>query len=158
MLEECKSAQERWGGVHRLIDNWLNERQSMIVLYCKLLRSKPLSDEEALPQTVSRFCQVMMDYCSAGHFEIYNQLLQEASQYDDGGIELAGSVVPKIDAITGQCVDFNDTYDQHCSLEQFCHFADELSSLGERLAERFELEDMLIERLHNAHRDLAAEA
>lgn len=158
MLEECKSAQERWGGVHRLIDNWLNERQTLIVLYCKVLKCKPLSAEESLPQLVSQLCQVMMDYCSAGHFEVYNQLLQEATEYDDGGVELAASVVPKIDAITTQCVDFNDTYDQNCSFEQFCHLASELSELGERLEERFEMEDMLIEQLHNAHRDLATSA
>ena len=25
MLEQCKNAQERWGGVHQLIDKWLND-------------------------------------------------------------------------------------------------------------------------------------
>ena len=26
MLESCQNAQERWGGVHLLIDRWLQER------------------------------------------------------------------------------------------------------------------------------------
>ena len=32
MLEDCKSAQERWGGVSEIIDRWLQERQQMLVL------------------------------------------------------------------------------------------------------------------------------
>ena len=71
MLENCKTAHERWGGVHQLIDNWLAERKKLIVLYCNLSASKPLSAEQSLGENVGCFCQVMMDYCSAGHFEIY---------------------------------------------------------------------------------------
>jgi len=33
------------------------------------------------------------------------------------------------------------------------HLCQDLSDLGELLAERFELEDRLIETLHNAHKD-----
>lgn len=157
MLENCKSARERWGGVHKLIDGWLTERQSLIVLYCHLSSSKPLSDEEPLPQLIHQFCEVMMDYCSAGHFEVYQQLLIEAAEYDDGGVELASKLVPKIDAITTNCVDFNDTYDKNCSFERLSLLPNDLSVLGEKLEERFELEDQLIERLHTAHQSEAAE-
>ncbi|MEC8915981.1 MAG: Rsd/AlgQ family anti-sigma factor, partial [Pseudomonadota bacterium] len=31
MLEDCKTAQERWGGVHALIDRWLEQRYDMLV-------------------------------------------------------------------------------------------------------------------------------
>ena len=30
MLESCRNAQERWGGVHQLIDRWLHERQQLV--------------------------------------------------------------------------------------------------------------------------------
>ena len=33
MLESCKNAQERWGGVHQLIDRWLQERQELIGVF-----------------------------------------------------------------------------------------------------------------------------
>ncbi|MFT6421094.1 MAG: regulator of sigma D, partial [Porticoccus sp.] len=36
MLENCKSAKERWGGVSQLIDQWLEERQEMLVRFCAL--------------------------------------------------------------------------------------------------------------------------
>jgi regulator of sigma D len=157
MLENCKSARERWGGVHKMIDSWLSERQELIVLYCNLSASKPLSTEEPLANSIQRFCQVMMDYCSAGHFEIYEQLILEAKEYDDGGVELAKELVPQLDKLTSRCVDFNDTFDQDCAFEQLAKLPAELSALGEILEERFELEDQLIERLHNTHRDQVPE-
>lgn len=158
MLDNCKTARERWGGVHKLIDSWLSERQELIVLYCNLSASKPLSAEDPLASNIQRFCQVMMDYCSAGHFEIYEQLIIEAKEYDDGGLEVAKDIVPQLDLLTSKSVDFNDTYDQHCAFEQLAKLPGELSALGEIMEERFELEDQLIERLHNAHRELVAEA
>ena len=31
MLEDCKNALERWGGVHVLIDRWLDQRRQLLV-------------------------------------------------------------------------------------------------------------------------------
>ena len=33
MLENCKTARERWGGVSVIIDRWLQERQDLLVLF-----------------------------------------------------------------------------------------------------------------------------
>ena len=33
MLESCRNAQERWGGVHLLIDRWLKERHELVRAY-----------------------------------------------------------------------------------------------------------------------------
>ena len=76
MLEKYKNAQERWGGVSEIIDRWLKERQELLVLYCNL------SDISSDPDKIERggelkaLCQVMVDYVSAGHFEIYDKLMQ----------------------------------------------------------------------------------
>ncbi|WP_430460631.1 sigma D regulator [Thalassolituus sp. LLYu03] len=157
MLEGCKTAQERWGGVHKLIDSWLNARQELIVEFCRLSASKPLSAEEPLSATLASFCQNLMDYCSTGHFEIYEQLVREAKDYEDeDGLELARTLVPQLDTLTTRCVDFNDTYDQNCTFDMLAQLPGELSGIGEILEERFQLEDRLIERLHNIHRDLVA--
>ncbi|MAD44625.1 MAG: sigma D regulator [Oceanospirillaceae bacterium] len=156
MLETCKSAQERWGGVHKLIDRWLNSRQGLIVQFCALSSGKPLSLDAPLGDTLSRFCETLMDYCSHGHFEIYDQLLAEAREYqDEEGIELANTLVPKLDELTSRCVDFNDTYDEHCTFDQLARLPADLSGIGELLEERFELEDQLIEKLHNIHQQPA---
>ena len=154
MLEQCKNAQERWGGVHQLIDKWLNERQSLIVLFCNLSASKPLSEEEPLAENLQRFCEVMMDYCSAGHFEIYEQLVQEAREFNDGGLELAAKLYPKIEQTTETALNFNDRLNgQSLTESEVRDLFQQLPELGETLESRFEMEDFLIEHLHNAHAD-----
>ncbi|WP_221793451.1 sigma D regulator [Oceanobacter mangrovi] len=157
MLEKVNTARERWGGVHNMVDSWLSDRQGLIVKYCALSAAKPLSEEEIpLAQLVQDFCQVMMDYCSAGHFEIYQRLMDEARDYADGSVEFAETLVPRLDELTGLCVDFNDNYDRFCDLEQLAKLPAELSRVGEVLEERFELEDQMIERLYTAHQETAA--
>ena len=33
MLESCSNAQERFNGVHKLIDNWLHDRSELVKAY-----------------------------------------------------------------------------------------------------------------------------
>ncbi|NVK37509.1 MAG: sigma D regulator [Gammaproteobacteria bacterium] len=158
MLESCKDAKERWGGVHSIIDRWLNERQELLVLYCAIKGLKPYSPRETpLSVKVEAFCQVLMDYCSAGHFEVYEQLIREAKEFNDGGLELAKHHYPRLEEITVKCVEFNDNYDcaEQC-IEKLTDLPKDLSELGELLEERFELEDELIEALHNVHKEMIA--
>ena len=101
MLESCESAQERWGGVHKIIDKWLNERQELLVLYVAIQGLKPFSSRETpVSVKIQAFCQVLMDYCSAGHFEVYEQLIKEAEEFNDGSIELANKHYPRLEFIT----------------------------------------------------------
>jgi len=158
MLEKVNDAKERWGGVHTMVDSWLNSRQGLIVQFYNLSAAKPLCPEQTpLAELVQAFCETMMDYCSAGHFDIYERLMVEAREYDDGGVEFAETIVPRLDELTGICVDFNDNYDRYCDMEQLGKLPASLSRLGEVLEERFALEDQLIERLHTAHRELVSE-
>ena len=160
MLENCRSAKERWGGVHDLIDRWLHERQELIVLYCNVtgFEDVALSNQSTAEKTQA-FCQILMDYHSAGHFEVYEQLIEETQAFDDNsGVDLARELVPKIEQMTEVAVNFNDKYDHpednYDELAQ--ELAADLSKLGEILEARFELEDRLIERLHIAHKELVA--
>jgi regulator of sigma D len=154
MLENCKTAQERWGGTHQMIDRWLEERKTVLVHYFDISVEKAIEpDNQALPL----FCEVLMDYVSAGHFEVYEQLVREAKEFNDGGIELAKKLYPQLEATTNRILDFNDRYDtaEH-TLAHKDSLAADLSRIGETMTERFELEDQLIERLHNIHREQIA--
>lgn len=152
MLENCQNARERWGGVSELIDRWLKERQELLVHYCALSGETDRSDTEALQPKFVRLCEVLMDYLSAGHFEVYEQLIQEAREFNDGGLELAGRVYPEIEKTTEIALDFNDRLDGGTLTgEDAEKLFGELSRLGEALENRFEMEDVLIDQLHNAH-------
>ncbi|MGF2735463.1 sigma D regulator [Marinobacter sp. DUT-1] len=159
MLENCRNARERWGGVSELIDRWLKERQELLVHYCDLTGENDFSQTEALTEKFVRLCEVLVDYVSAGHFEIYEQLIQEAREFNDGGLELAAKVYPKIEQTTEIALNFNDRLDgQSLSESQVRELFNELSRLGEALESRFEMEDFLIEHLHNAHAEKVASA
>lgn len=159
MLDNCRNARERWGGVSELIDRWLKERQQLLVRYCELSGENDFSQTEALKEKCVRLCEVLVDYVSAGHFEVYEQLIQEAREFNDGGLELAAKVYPQIEKTTEVALNFNDRVDGRILSEQEIEalFA-ELSSLGEVLASRFEMEDFLIENLHTAHAGKLASA
>lgn len=159
MLENCRNAKERWGGVNELIDRWLKGRQELLIHYCDLSGENDFSQTEALKQKFIRLCEVLVDYVSTGHFEIYEQLIGEAREFNDGGLELAAKVYPRIQKTTEVALNFNDQLDdRELSEQDVKNLFEALSHLGESLESRFEMEDFLIEHLHNVHGDKVAPA
>ncbi|MDU4250363.1 sigma D regulator [Pseudomonas sp.] len=155
MLESCRNAQERWGGVHQLIDRWLRDRHELVRAFDSL-------DGVQAPKTnaedLQNFCQLLLDYVSAGHFEVYEQLMNEAQAFGDTrGLELAKQIYPRLETITANALNFNDRCDNGDCREGTC-LTSELKTLRQQLHERFELEDCLIEVLHNSHEQKAVTA
>jgi regulator of sigma D len=150
MLEKCKGAQDRWGGVSDIIDGLLGSRQ-VLISHFVALPSQNIANE--LSSKLSIFCGLLMDYISSGHFEVYEQLLREGGQLDDGSLEKAQQLFPLIQPTTDQALDFNDKYLSMASptVQEIREFADQLSLLGETLEIRFSLEDKMIELLHLTH-------
>ena len=152
MLDQC-TIQERFDGVTQLIDRWLHDRQDLIVQFCALSGVREYRPAAA-SNRLGRFCEVLVDYISAGHFEVYYQLIREAEAFDDGSAEQAKTLLPHIIDGTEMAMDFNDKYGD--SLGPFDNLAQDLSQLGETLATRFDYEDRLIDTLHEAHREQIA--
>ncbi len=162
MLENCKSVKERWGGVSKILDGWLQQRQELIVEFCTVSGVHDTSSLHAkdTSEGLRHFCELMVDYISAGHFEVYDHLIQEAEEFNDGkGLEVARRLYPEVSKTTEQVLAFNDNFDAVLSTQDDSpSLARELSKLGETLVSRFELEDQLIESLHYSHRELIASA
>lgn len=154
MLENCKSAKERWGGVNEMIDRWLEERQAMLVQYCALSGlDQNLSDLQR-GEKLRSFCQILVDYVSAGHFEVYDQLIKEGREFDDAeALQEAGKLYDTIDTTTERLLDFNDKY---LETDDVSSLSTDLSHLGEALEVRFSTEDRLISVLHTSHKDLVS--
>lgn len=154
MLNQCESARERWGGVSEVIDRWLKERQELLILFCNLSKDEPViteDDQVEKEATLRRFCQILVDYVSAGHFEIYNQLAKEGKEFgDEEGLARAKKHYQVVDTTTEHTLDFNDKYQE---TDDMSSLTKDLSALGETLAVRFEAEDCMIEILHMAHKD-----
>lgn len=154
MLENCKTAKERWGGVSEIIDRWLEERQEMLVQYCALSGlNEDLSDIQR-GEKLRSFCQILVDYVSAGHFEVYDQLIKEGREFDDAdALQEAGKLYDVVDKTTEKLLDFNDKY---LETDDLAALSPDLSQLGEALEIRFSAEDRLIAVLHTAHKDLVS--
>jgi regulator of sigma D len=154
MLENCKSAKERWGGVNEIIDRWLEERQAVLVEYCALSGlAQDLSDLQR-GEKLRGFCQILVDYVSAGHFEVYDQLIKEGREFEDAdALQEAGKLYDTIDTTTEKLLDFNDKY---LETDDISSLSSDLSQLGEAMEVRFSAEDRLISVLHTSHKDLVS--
>lgn len=150
MLNRFETAQQKWGGSSRYIDNWLQDRRYLIVSYCQLTSLPPFeskrTQEFPSPSDVMTFCQQLMDYLSSGHFEVYERITAQCDNAESK--KLAERLTPKISASTDVAVDFNDKYAE-IENEDWDTFDKDLSQLGQALVERFELEDQLIQNLYN---------
>ena len=59
------------------------------------------------------FCELMVDYISAGHFEVYDHLIQEAEEFNDGkGLDVARRLYPQVSKTTEVALAFNDSFDE----------------------------------------------
>jgi|SRR5690554_3786516 regulator of sigma D len=149
MVIDGKTAEERWARVNQVIERWLIERQEMLVSFCAISETEDSAERE---QRLRRLCQLLVDYVSAGHFEIYDQLVQEGRAYQDrDGLKQAGELFTVIDKTTETALDFNDKY---LETDDLSALDIDLSALSDTLETRFTAEDQMINILHLAHKDL----
>lgn len=154
-MKVFKDKESCFNGVELLLESWLAERQALIEAYCLLCESiEQYKQQHVLPQ----FCQLLIDYVCAGHFEVYQQLSNEAELFGDTAVIL-DDTLPKISKTTDTALRFQDSYgnNQH-TRENLANLPDRLAEISYALAERFMLEDQLIQLLHTQHIGLFAGA
>lgn len=155
MLTRLEQTQQKYGGANTVIDSWLTERQDLLVQYCQLAGLPPYEGSKALPdaENVNSFCQILIDYLSAGHFEVFKDIVAQCQQHGPESSALAERIYPQITATTDVLVSFNDQYANLSDKTDLSAFDSELSKIGQILEERLELEDELIHTLYSKHSD-----
>ncbi len=132
-----------------LKDKLTSERAEVLVSFCRLAGIDPYNNPNHQTEFEDRlqdFCQIMVDYLAAGHFGLYQRII-EGKERRRNIRELAEQLYPGIAQTTEQALDFNDKYDSAHHHEISDDFNTELSALGEALATRIELEDSILEAL-----------
>lgn len=145
MLTKVQQAKAQWGGFDTTIDTWLEERKQLLVQYCKLASIPPFEREDKSlpePQEIVRFCEILMDYVSAGHFEIYQKIISDAD-----GTDSIENILSQIDSNTDKALLFNDKYASFNEDESLNSFDARLAELGQQMEERFSYEDQLIKSI-----------
>ena len=144
---------EQFRTVEELLTRWLKERRALLGRYAEIVAALDIEPApDALRPRQQALCELLVDYASAGHFEVFHQLINEAETFADGSGALAEKVIPAIGDTTEVILAYEEKYgagDSHPDT-----LRRDLSALGEVLESRFVLEDRLIAGLHQRHRRL----
>ena len=153
MPSKRSDAKQKFQAVEDLLTRWLKERRAVLGKYTAIvvtLDSRP--GHEVLEQRQKALCELLVDYVSAGHFEVFHELINEAESFGDDSCALAEKLMPAIGDTTEVILAYEDKYGD--GQGKLVKLKRDLSALGEVLESRFVLEDRLIAGLHNRHRRL----
>lgn len=128
---------------HRIVQELLDERVELWTLYGSLGHLRPFAPGQPLESKLREFCQVLVDYISLGHFEVYPRLT-DVPERRAKVQALANALYPDFVNATDAAVGFNDKYEGEWGQGLLNHLEADLSALGEALILRFDLEDQLI--------------
>jgi len=146
MFNTNAPVKERRTSSHQMIAKFVDERTRMLSLYSELAAAHPFSDVASVSDLLSKFCESLIDYTADAHFRLY-RFLDDRRERRGNVQEIAGQVYPVIIDTTQDILDFNDKYDA-CDHELHVDKLEaDLSLLGEKLADRIELEDRVIQAL-----------
>ena len=134
--------EERRQNNQHLVSELQKERKEVWSLYCKIGELKPFACSSETQSLVTQFSQLLIDYVSLGHFGIYERLLA-GNERRDGVLTAAKRIYPEFSKITDTVVSFNDKYEDSENKFSVDDLEADLSSLGESLAKRIDLEDEL---------------
>ncbi|MAT91004.1 MAG: Rsd/AlgQ family anti-sigma factor [Halioglobus sp.] len=141
---------QQFAVVEQLLLRWLKERREVLARYAEMVVAVQGGLAEAdLGQRQAALCELLVDYVSAGHFEVYHELIEEAESFGDGN-GLAQRLMPAIGDTTEVILAYEEKYGSDAGRQK--KLKRDLSALGEVLESRFTLEDQLIADLHGRHR------
>ncbi len=158
MLQKSRRTKQGWNLVDDMVRRWMQQRIELTNDFAAVVTPiKSPSSHDDLSLRIRQFCQTLVDYVSAGHFEIYNELITEAREFNDGSLGIGLDLFRSIEQSTDLALEFNDQFEQlNHSHGQLAELPASLSNLGKTLNTRFELEDRLIAAVHDCHQSMVA--
>jgi regulator of sigma D len=148
MSNTVKMPMERRERTKQTVAKLLRERQKVLVLFCQVAGLEPYTPDKHKPvlAQLQEFCQLLVDYSAFGHFEIYDRI-GRGEERRTHVAHVAEAVYPRIVETTNAAVAFNDKYDPSDHPLSLDRLSEDLSTLGQSLATRIEMEDRLIAAL-----------
>jgi len=143
MAVEPESVEDRRARSREKLHTLVETRTQTLALYADLAAHQPFSAAPAVADSIQNFCQALVDYAASAHFQLY-RYIADNKERRQSVIDVAQQVYPRIAHTTDAILDFNDRYDIAHFGERVDGLADDLSSLGEMLADRIQWEDKII--------------
>jgi regulator of sigma D len=147
MADKSKNIKERRGQTSKLVEHMLLERNQLLALLLQGSRINSGQPSDTDLDLLNEFCQVLVDYIAAGHFGLYERIINKKERRKSVA-DRALNIYPQIDACTQLALAFNEKYDPDNSAKDLTALHEDLSDLGEALATRIEMEDQLIRELY----------
>lgn len=135
--------QDRRSESNIMINKLVRERTDMLSLYSNLADQHPFNDIDSVSELLTQFCEALIDYTADAHFRLY-RFIDERRERRQEVLDVANKVYGRIVETTQTILDFNDRYDDADHTLTVDTLDEDLSRLGEDLAERIELEDQII--------------
>lgn len=137
------SGNERRTDSRSKLESLLSSRKETLSLYSELASLRPFEDDINAKVVLQEFCETLMDYTASAHFQLY-RFIEDGSERRKNVLIMAEKVYPNIAATTEYFLDFNEKYESDKKCEQLSKLSDDLSNLGEVLADRILYEDQVI--------------
>jgi len=153
MPHRSNNPQQQFATVETMLTRWLKERRELLGKYTEIAVALDVDmDDAMLQQRQQGLCELLVDYVSAGHFEVFHELINEAETFADGSGAIAEKLMPAIGDTTEVIMAYEEKYSSALGRQE--KIKRDLSALGEVLESRFVLEDQLIAGLHARHKSL----
>ncbi len=133
----------RRSGSKKTCQDLLQQRAGLLSQYCQVSEACNQDHEKAGTDRLRRFCQNLVDYVAMGHFALYDRISKGGERRQQVR-NLAEVLYPQILESTDQAVSFSNRYAQQTDNFSLCQ---DLSTLGEVLANRIAAEDQLLGEL-----------
>lgn len=153
------------------INDMIRQRQQLVLRYMQLINRDVLSDPDykaddpladdvldsdntynpVLVKQVTGFCELLTDYISHGHFDLYPKIVELMENASGRSLSIARRVLPKLNETTEPLMDFCDLYAEEQSAKKFQNLRRDLAIVGNELEVRFKMEDRLIIGLRLVH-------
>ena len=146
LTESLNLTVERRSQSHTLIQELVDTRTEMLSLFSQLVEMKPFQADQETCDLLQEFCETLVDYTLQAHLNLYRHI-EEKLEKRKQVLQLADEIYPRILSTTEIISDFNDKYEEINEQLDATKLEEHLSTLGEALAVRIELEDQLIEVL-----------
>lgn len=121
----------------------LETRNETLTLFSQLAGMRPFQANSAVQELIQEFCETLVDYTASAHFQLYRFIEEDAERRTEVR-KVAEKIYPEISASTRFILDFNEKYDCEDHCDNLANLEQDLSKLGEVLADRITLEDQII--------------
>jgi regulator of sigma D len=145
MSEPINLAERRAASMAKL-KTLVTSRTETLALFSELASKRPFRSDPMVHEVLQEFCEALVDYTASAHFQLY-RYFEEGRERRQAVLQVAEELYPRIAETTERIIEFNDKYDADSPGESFDSLADDLSRLGEILADRINLEDRVIAAL-----------